>query len=57
MLLINNKFIRILGMQEWISFQDCPDVNLAEKFSALTVYTYLKLGMQTYLSIICYLNL
>lgn len=56
MFLISNEFIKILGMQEHISFQDYPDVNLAEKFSALAVYTYLKLGMQK-MSIIFYWNL
>lgn len=35
-------------MEEWASFQDYPEVILEEKYSALTVYTYLKLDMQTY---------
>lgn len=33
-----------------------PEITLAEKYSTLTVYTYLKLGMQIYLSVIFYLN-
>lgn len=44
-------------MQEWASFQGFPEVTLAEKYSALTVCTYLKLGMQISLSFIFYLNL
>lgn len=57
MFLINDKFKRISGMQKWSSFQDCPEVTLEEKYSALIVHTYWKLGMQTYLNVIFNLNL
>ena len=41
----------------WPLFQDCSEVTLDEKYRTLIVYPYLKLGMQTYLNVIFYLNL